>query len=458
LKEYCVMKFGGSCLRGIDGIRDIVSIASSNEKCVLVVSAISGITDAILTFITGRLSERKIEDFVSSLREKHNELIEKLSPPGVHSRYTQEVNRITRKFGRLLYGVYYTGELTPRTHALLLSFGERLSARVIAAALEGAGCRSIVFDSDSLAIVTDGGYENANADLELTRKRARRKLREAVDQGLCPVVTGFFGVNREGHVTLLGRNGTDYSSAVICYAIGSRDLVIWKDVDGFMSADPTLVPEARLISELSYDEASELSYFGANVLHPKAVEPAKAGGIVIRIKNISTPGSEGTSITGSRRRTQGVVKSVSCLKDLAIIRTYVASGGYQSGTISRISGHMGRAGVNIISATTSQTCIAFLIREADLKKATASLRALIRGELDKMETEKDVALLCAVGEGLGTTRGIAAKVFTAISERGVNVGMMSAGASSAAYHFTVSMKDLETAARAVHLVFFGGEG
>ncbi len=449
------MKFGGSCLRDTSSVSRIRSIVSVERRCILVVSAISGVTDSIMGAITGRLSEKGIESFSRSLAAIHTGMLSEFCSGEQLRRHTDEINRIVGSFSRILFGVYYTGELTQRTKALLLSFGERLSARVVAAAIDAGGRRTRVFDADALPLLTDNNYENGNALLKPTRRKAGPKLKKALEEGLMPVVTGFFGTNGDGHVTLLGRNGTDYSASVIAYAVGAGRLVIWKDVDGFLTADPDFVPSAKLISELSYDEASELSYFGANVLHPKAVEPAEEGNIRIRIRNMDKPFSDGTLVTSGRKKTAGIVKSVSCLKNLAIVRVYVSGGGFQSGTISHISGFIGRAGVNIMSATTSQTCIAFLVQSSDLDMAVAALRDRTNNGIEKIETERQVALMCVVGEGLGTTRGIAARVFTAISKIGVNVGMMSAGASRAAYHFTVKMNALKSAMNAVHGAFFG---
>lgn len=455
VKNATVMKFGGSCFRDASGVRKLVAITTAEKKCAIVVSALSGVTDRILKAVTGKLNERGIELFVSSLTEKHLRMLGELCSGEMLDRYSEEVRRIVASFSRILYGVYYTGELTPRMRALLLSYGERLSARVVAAALEAEGHQARVFDADTLPLLTDSNYEQANAMLDLTKRMAGRKLHAALAKGWIPVITGFFGSSREGHVTLLGRNGTDYSASIVAYALGAARLTVWKDVDGFLTADPAYVQGAKVISELSYDEASELSYFGANILHPKAVEPAEEGGIKIRIINIQNTSSAGTLVTSSRRKTVGIVKSVSCLKNLAIVRVYVSGGGFQAGTISHISGFLGRAGINIISATTSQTCIAFLVSRSDTASAQASLAETVGHGIEKVETERGVALMCIVGEGLGITKGIAASVFTAVSEHGINVGMMSAGASRAAYHFTVKMSMLDNAVRAVHSVFFG---
>ncbi|MEM3852037.1 MAG: aspartate kinase [Methanomassiliicoccales archaeon] len=449
------MKFGGSCLKDAEGIRKAADIASAQSECISVVSAVSGVTDTIVKFISRRMSERSISAFVSSVVRRHTDIIRSVCNSEISLKYTQDIKQQMESFERLLYGVYYTGELTERMKALLMSFGERLSVRVMAAALEEKGMKPFIVETDKSGILTDNNFQNATADLVASRRQLSPKLKKALSRNLHPVVTGFFASSRDGRVTLLGRNGTDYSASIIAYAVSAEKLVLWKDVNGFQTADPDIVPSSKLIEELSYEEASELSYFGANVMHPRAVEPARLGKIKIEIRNIASPDRLGTLVMSSYRRSSGIVKSVSCLPGLGIVRVFVSGGGFQAGALSRLSGFLGSAGVNIISATTSQTCIAFLLREEDIRRAVVALEPLVPISVSRVETAHGIALLCLVGLGLGETRGIAAKVFSAISGVGINVGMMSAGASTAAYHFTVKERDMKAAVKAAHDAFFG---
>lgn len=448
-----VMKFGGSCLTDAGDIKKVASIVSGEKRCVTVVSAVSGVTDSILRMLSRNMSERRIVNFVSRLTYQHLQLLRYVCSSEVSLRYGEEIRQSMRSLERLLFGALYTGEITPRTRSLMLSFGERLSARLVAAALQEAGVHAAVFETDREGIITDDDYENASADLKATRRSLGRRLRRALERGEYPVVTGFFGSNPEGRVTLLGRNGTDYSASVVAHAVNAERLIIWKDVDGFLTADPSMVAASKLIPEISYDEASELAYFGASILHPRAVEPAKLARIPIMIKNMAHPEKEGTVISSSRRK--GAVKSVSFMEGLGIVRVYMSGGGSRAGSLSSLSGLIGRSGVNIISATTSQTCISFLLRREDMDAAAASVAPLVPKSVDRVEREYGVALVCIVGHGLGDTKGVAASVFSSISSRGINVDMISAGASLAAFHFTVRQKDLRTAVEAVHRVFFG---
>ncbi len=241
---------------------------------------------------------------------------------------------------------------------------------------------------------------------------------------------------------------------MIANCLNADALEIWKDVDGFMSVDPKIVKEAVAIDQLSYDEAAELSYFGAQVLHPRTVEPARMKNITILVKNTFRPELKGTMIKPSGVQRAQTIKSISFMKNMAIIKIFGAGAGYKTGVMSEISQKLTDADVNIYSAATSQTCIALLISKNDTARSEKALAKSKRGVVERIEILDDIALLCVVGEGLGYEKGIAARVFTAVANEGVNVMMISAGASFVAYHFTVDKKDLERTIKAIHREFF----
>jgi aspartate kinase len=280
-------------------------------------------------------------------------------------------------------------------------------------------------------------------------------LANVVKKNVVPVVTGFFGITRTGHVTTVGRSGTDYTAAVVSYATEARPIEIWKEVDGFMSADPKLVKNAFLLDKLSYEEAAELAYFGAQVLHPRAVQPARLKGIEIVIKNLFKPESPGTVIGKSRHARKDIIKSVSYLPDVATLKVYDTGAGYKSGFLADITACLHKANINIFSATTSQTCAAILIEEADIPNAKKAIKGIIGTVGENFEVNPGMALVCTVGEGFGQTKGIAARVFNAVAAKNVNVDLISAGASMVAYHFTVDRKDLKNAIVAIHDEFWG---
>jgi len=451
-----VLKFGGSSLKSGEAMRRVGRIiAADDEWRVVVVSAISGVTEELIQFVSQLRKEDEVEAFIKSMEEKHVALLrEAVENESIHKEACNQMREKLTRLERALYGFCYLEELTPRTKDIVQSLGERLSVVLVAATLQDMGVKAVAIDADELGIITDGVYGGASADLEATRKHVCPKVRSMFDRGETPVVTGFFGRTSEGHVTVFGRNGSDYSAAVIANVLNADALEIWKDVDGFMSVDPKIVKEAVPIALLSYDEAAELSYFGAQVLHPRTVEPARMKNITIFVKNVFKPELEGTEIKPSGVQKVHGIKSISFMKNMAIIKVYGAGAGTKTGVMSEISSKLTDAGVNIYSAATSQTCIAFLVGKHDLPIAGRALEESKKGVIEKIETTDDVALLCVVGEGLGYEKGIAARVFTAVAREGVSVNMISAGASLVAYHFTVDRQDLERTIKAIHKEFF----
>ncbi len=450
-----VMKFGGTCLGTEDALQRVAKVVKDEkERKIVVVSASAGVTNAIKDFISKPRQEKEIDDFLLTLKLKHVEMLPKKDGPNRKDTLELIESKIT-KLERLLYGITYTEELTPRTNDLILSFGERLSAIIVAARLAHEGQHSAPMETDALGMITNDHYGNAVAILEECQKNMGPALDAAVKKDIIPVVTGFFGVTKTGHVTTVGRSGTDYTGAVVAYATGARPIEIWKEVDGFMSADPKLVKGAFLLDRLSYEEAAELAYFGAQVLHPRAVQPARLKGIEIVIKNLFKPTLPGTVIGTDRFARKDIIKSVSYLPNVATLKVYDAGAGYKSGFLADITACLFKANINIFSATTSQTCAAVLIDESDISAAKKAIKAVIGDVGENFEVVPGMALICTVGEGFGATKGIAARVFNAVAEKNVNVDLISAGASMVAYHFTVDRKDLKNTITAIHDEFWG---
>ena len=449
-----VMKFGGTCLGTEDTLQRVAKVVKDEkERKIVVVSASAGVTNSIKDFISKPRQEKEIDDFILMLKLRHVEMLPKKD--GQDRKESLELidSKIT-KLERLMYGVTYTEELTPRTNDLILSFGERLSAVVLAARLNHEGLDAAPMEADALGLITNEHYGNAVAILDECQKNMGPTLENAVKRNVVPVVTGFFGITKSGHVTTVGKSGTDYTGAVVAYATGARPLEIWKEVDGFMSADPKIVKGAFLLERLSYEEAAELAYFGAQVLHPRAVQPARLKGIEIVIKNLFKPSSPGTVIGTDKLARKDIIKSVSYLPNVATLKVYDTGAGYKSGFLADITACLFKANINIFSATTSQTCAAVLIDESDISAAKKAIKAVIGDVGENFEVVPGMALICTVGEGFGSTKGIAARVFNAVAAKNVNVDLISAGASMVAYHFTVDRKDLKNTITAVHDEFW----
>ena len=448
-----VMKFGGTCIGNSSMISKVEEVIErEKEEKVVAISAVAGVTNQLLDFIAKFHKDEEIEAFVEDLKKLHVKLMPQNQ--GEFAKDYEVLDARLQRLQMLLYGVSYTEEITPRTNDLIVVTGERLSAIILAARLKAMKVNAAAFNSEELGIMTDGVHGNATANLEECEKLVGPKIHTLLKAGVIPVVTGFFGVSKEGHVTTFGRSGTDYSAAVLASSCKASIVEIWKDVDGFMTADPKMVPEAKQIDKLSYDEAAELAYFGAQVLHPRAVFPVMRKRIPIAIKNVMKPDDPGTLICHDVSTKKNILKSVSFLKKVATIKVFGTGAGYKEGFLADITKGLADKGINIYSATTSQTCVAMLVEEGDVHKAKDTLEHLLGGYYERIDIHENSALVCVVGAGLGTTRGIAARVFNAVASEDVNIDLISAGASTVAYHFTVDKKDLQKTIKAIHTEFF----
>ena len=451
-----VAKFGGACVSKPEMYDRLARILESDPgRRHVVVSAVAGVTDSLVQILAKPREEKELDAYLADLKRRNLAL---LPAQGDHDRFAEAIEALVTKLERLLYGIAYTEEVTPRVRDLVLSFGERLSAQVVASNLRSRRIDAEAFEADQIGLLTDENYGNATALLDETRAHLAPFLRRQADADHVSVITGFFGLSPEGKTATFGRGGSDYSAAVVAHALGLRTVEIWKDVGGFMSADPKIVPEAFPLSVLSYDEAAELSYFGAKVLHPRAVQPARACGASLFLKNVFRPDEPGTRIGPDTVDRSGDVKSVSYVRDLSTLKVYATGLGSEEILLAHSSTALADAGVNIYSAATSQTCVAFLIESEAAARAKKALARVTGLTLEKVEIAPHASLICFVGEGIGHTHGIAARVFRAVADLDINVQFITAGASMVAYQFTVDTRDLERAVRAVHREFFGDGG
>jgi aspartate kinase len=456
-----VMKFGGSTIKNLTMIKRVGKvIKNTTDSPVVVVSALFGQTNEIREYIdkirsnNERTNKEEISSFINKIRKRHKTIAGKLiADKSILSSVNEAVEDRIQKLDRLLYGVAYTEELTARTTDLMLSSAERMSAMIIEGVLVSNDVSAKAYEADNIGIVTDGIFMNATADLLESSKNLEKSLLPAIKKGTVPVITGFFGCDSKGRTTTFGKNGSDYSAAVIANAINAAELELWKDVNGFMSADPGIVRKAHTIDKLSYDEAAELAYFGISFLHPRTVGPVKVKNIPIVIKNILKPDDKGTKIIDEGHRTKNVIKSVVCSTELVEISVGATGAGYRSGVLSSVSKTLFDANINIYSVSTSPTHLSILIHRSDLKNCLKVLNGIIGGVIEDIDYKKDIALICVVGEGSRKTKNLAGKIFSAVSKAGVNVYNISAGASQVSVHFIVKKGDHEKTVRAIHSTF-----
>jgi len=455
-----VIKIGGGCLKGKKTIESILDLLAGRVNGdIIVVSALNGITDMLIDGMADALAdEENIPPLMSRLRTKHIATARHIiADSDLQKEFSKIFGKGLQRLERYYYGLSYTGESTPKMRDLISSYGERFSAEMLSCAMNARGVKSVCRMPQNIGMITDGKYEDATADLEVTRVNFREHLSPLLAEGTVVFIPGFYGISEEGNITTYGRGGTDYSAAVATVAMEAEVLEFWKDVAGFMSADPRMVPDAELIPVLSYAEAAELCYFGAKILHPRAVEPVRRYGLDIAIKSTMDPDAEGSLITGHSPEVPHVVKSVTQNTDVGIIKVYASGVGARPGMLSEATGCVTDSGINIKSVVTSQTCISLLLEKKDMAQGYGLLEKLTPYPFRKVEREDAVALISMVGEGLNTRKGVAARCFSAMDDAGINVEMIAFGPSPVALYFIVQEEDLKASVRALHATFFNGE-
>ena len=354
-----------------------------------------------------------------------------------------------------LSGVSLLRERTPRVTDLIASFGERLSAPLLAATLVAKGTPSRAVDARTL-LVTDDRHGAATCNRRKSDPKVRRGLLPLTAKGVLPVVTGFIGRSPQGETTTLGRSGSDTTAALLGAALGAAEVVIWTDVDGVLSADPRIVPSARLLQRESYREAAEMTYFGAKVLHFPAVLPAIAEEIPLVIKNSFAPDRPGTTISTKGERGTGV-RAVTAIPGMCLISLDGKGMMGIPGIAARVFGTTARLGVSVVmfSQASSEQNIALLVPLADRERTVAALEQEFRyekltGAIDAVASRGPIAIVAAVGDGMRGTIGVAAKVFDAVARAGVNVESIAQGSSECNISFAVEEKDRVAAVRALH--------
>jgi aspartate kinase len=452
-----VIKVGGGCLNGKKTIARIVDlIAARGRGHIFVVSALNGITDFLIESMDAVLAdEANIQPIISRLKARHvlvaHHLIRR---PKEAKGFSQDLSKTLRKLERLFYGLNFTGKISPRLKDAIVSFGERFSAQLLTAILNSRGIPTSYHMPHKIGMLTDGKYGDATANIPATTRNFKKSLQPVLGEKKILFIPGFFGVSKNEDITTFGRGGSDYSAGVVAAAIKADILEIWKDVDGFMSADPKLVPCAELIPVLSYEEASELAYFGARILHPRSVEPVRTRKLNIAIKNTLNPEAEGSLITARSPRLKTVIKSVAHDCNIGILKVHAAGVGARPGILAEVATCITDSEINIKAVVTSQTCISLLLAGQDLVPGVAALKTLRPKPFRRLEQVTDIALISIVGEGLITQKGIAADCFSAVARAGVNVEMISFGPSRAALYFLTKKKNLKQAVNAIHATFF----
>jgi len=459
LTNLLVMKFGGTSVGSAGRIRAaaaLVESARTKRPVVVVVSAMSRITDLLLdTMKHAEAGDRAgIDSNVRQLRARHHEAA--LGDIELIAR----IDALIAEFERLVNGMAMLGDRPARSVDEAVAIGERLSSVLFAACLNAAGSPAAALNAAEL-IVTDAVFGNASPLMEHTSERSRRVIEPLLRRGIIPVVTGFNGSTLDGRPTTLGRGGSDFSASILAAALGAAELWIWTDVDGIMTADPRLVPDAKVLAEVSFREAAELAYNGAKVLHPRTLAPLLAPGIDHAIpvwsKNSFAPEKPGTRIVGRLSTSEGA-RAVTSMSNVALVSLESANAALSGVQVmARALDALARTNVEVlaISGSSYRQSFCFLVRSGELGRTIEALEAALaleiaHGYVQPIDVDENVGLLAVVGEGMRGTQGLAGRVFTAISREKVNIIAIAQGSSELTIAIVVHREGLEKAVRAVH--------
>ena len=465
MASLCVMKFGGTSVGDASCIARaaaIVKSAASEASVVVVVSAMSGVTNRLID--AAHRAEAGDAEYatkvVGELRNHHKKALEALVRDAHRlAEVDQSLGTVLAELERLLQGTALLRELTPRALDTISGMGERLSTPLLAAALNELGVSSVPVSATEV-IVTDPHHGRAEPLMDHTRERSEKRLRPLLKKGVVPVVTGFIGATVDGVPTTLGRGGSDYSATILGAALGAQETIIWTDVDGVKTADPKLVPEARTIDEISYNEAAELAYFGAKVLHPNTLRPVTAAGVPVWIRNSFAPEKAGTKITARGNSNGGGVKALTAIRGVTMItvggpgivgltdvlaRSFAATAGL-------------RANVLFVSQSSSQNDICFVISSADEKGTVEALRQAFAPEIAEQTVEhvssnSGIAVVAVVGENMHGIPGVAGRTFSALGREGINIIAIAQGSSEYNISLVVEADAMQRAMLTLHREF-----
>jgi len=459
------MKFGGTSVGDASCIARAASIlvnAAKECRCVAVVSAMSGVTNRLIEATNHAEAGNAVEAtaILEALRKQHEVALTSLLPneKGRES-IRGKLEEVLAEGRRLCEGTALLRELTPRTLDAVSSLGERLSAPLVAAAVKEAGAASEAIEATEL-VVTDAFHGGAEPQMDLTREKSQARLFPLLEKGIVPVVTGFIGATVDGQLTTLGRGGSDFSATILGAALNADEVIIWTDVDGVLTADPRLVPEARTIPEISYREAAELAYFGAKVLHPKTLNPVVQAAIPVWIRNSFQPDRLGTKITPEGRSIGGGVKALTAIRDVTLISVggpgIVGLPDVVGRTFSTTAAV--RANVLLISQSSSQNDICFIVASTDAQRTVEALRKefakdLAHQDVEHITVDPNIAIVAVVGENMRGIPGIAGKTFSALGRDAVNLIAIAQGSSESNISFVIEEKAVKQALVTAHREF-----
>ncbi len=458
-----IMKFGGSSIKNPERIKNVMDIIIKSKidssNIAVVFSAFSGVTDELIR-ISHKASVRENDyvDLLDQLEKRHFEAVDELIGVKKRSGVLTKIKVMTNELSDVFHGVYLVKELTLKTLDFILSFGERLSCTIISETLKNMDFPVDFVDTRSI-IKTDENFGNARVDKTRTFQNIKTHFS---NQPAVQIITGFTGSTHKDETTTLGRGGSDLTASLIAAALGASELEIWTDVNGVLSADPGKVESAFSISEMTFDEAMEMSHFGAKVIYPPTIQPAFEEKIPIRIKNTFQPEFPGTIIRDSQlEESSWPIKGISSMEDVSLLRIQGSGMVGIAGIAARLFGALAKEKINIILITqaSSEHSICFAVKPGDAKYAKKAIEKEFSLEMqahlvDDVIIEKKLSIVAIVGENMRNTPGIASKLFVALGNSEVNVIAIAQGSSELNISVVMSQKDEKKALNAIHEKFF----
>lgn len=455
MDSILVLKFGGTSVADASAFRragDIVAAAGGGGgRPVVVTSAMSGVTDGLLLTvrqaIQGDLDAAERE--LGELATRHREASSALLGPAGRDEFEPVLEEASGSMRDLLRVVRDHPGTREALQDEIVSQGERLSSRLLAGVLREAGLSGCWIDARE-CIRTDGEHTRATPLRGPTEACTRQVVLPRVEAGQVPVLGGFIGSTHDRATTTLGRGGSDFTAALVGAALRAREIQIWTDVNGFLTADPRVVPQARTIAHLSYAEAAELAYFGARVLHPRTIQPAVELGLPVRVCNSRRPDAPGTTIDGRREVSPRGIKAIAHKRGVTIVQVTSArmlgAYGFLRALFEVFDRH--RTPVDIVA--TSEVSVSLTVEDPGALPAIAEELS----GLGEVRQEGGYAIVCVVGEGLRSMAGVASRVFGALAD--VNIVLISQGASSTNLTFVVPDASITEAVTRLHANFFEG--
>ena len=443
-----VLKFGGSSLADADCLRRVSGVVEgvAGRQAVVVVSALGKTTDRLVA-IANEASTSDVADQIEALRADHLEVALQVASGSNLGQLNCYLNECFDKLDEHVREIGAHGTVTPVMSDAIVSLGERMSSRIVAAVFAEHGLDAAPIDSREV-VVTDDRHTEASPLLGPTNERLQARIKPLLESGRVVVLGGFIASTEDGVTSTLGRGGSDYTASIVGAALNAEEVQIWTDVDGVLTADPSLVEDAHRIRRMSFAEASELAYFGARVLHPSTMLPALEKNIPIRVLNSRRPEVEGTIITRDPPETDSVAKSIAYKEGITIVDIRSMRMLMAHGFLARIFNVFEEHATAVDMVTTSEVSVSLTVDRTDELDAIADKL----GEVAQVELRRNQAIVCVVGEGIRHAHGISAKIFSALE--GIHIAMISVGASRLNVSFVVDEADLSEAVSRLHLMLF----